>query len=114
VTVSYLCAGKKRFGTAQDFSRRGMFIAIPDVDPLPRLGAIVRVGFPIELPTDLIVARMTTEVRWSYGRDVPNSPGRGVGLQISTFDSAAEQQQYEAYTRSIIDNTPGPRVPAEN
>lgn len=111
VTVSYLCAGKKRFGMAQDFSRRGMFVAIPDQDPLPLVGAIVRVGFPIELPHDLVVARMTTEVRWSYGQDAPNSPGRGVGLQISAFDTAAEQRQYEEYTRSIIDNTPGPREP---
>lgn len=114
VTVSYLCAGKKRFGTAQDFSRRGMFVAVPDEDPLPLVGAIVRVGFPIELPQDLVVARMTTEVRWSYGEDSPNSPGRGVGLQISAFDTAAEQRQYEEYTRSIIDNTPGPREPLEN
>ncbi len=114
VTVSYLCAGKKRFGTAQDFSRRGMFVAVPDKDPLPLVGAIVRVGFPIELPHDLVVARMTTEVRWSYGEDSPNSPGRGVGLQISAFDTAAEQRQYEAYARSIIDNTPGPREPLED
>ncbi len=114
VTVSYLAAGLKRFGTAQDFSQHGLFLAIPSADPLPRLGAIVRVGFPIEFPDELVVARMTTEVRWSYGDDAPNSPGRGVGLQISAFDSAAEQRSYEEYARSIIDNTPGPRAPAED
>lgn len=114
VTVSYLAAGQKRFGTAQDFSRQGLFLAIPDEDPLPRMGAIVRVGFPIEFPDDLVVVRMTTEVRWNYGDDAPDAPGRGVGLQISAFDSAAEQRCYEDYTRSIIDNTPGPRAPEED
>ena len=102
VTVSYLSAGNKRFGTAQDFSLQGMFLAVPVGDPLPRLGAFVRVGFPIELRDDLFVVRMTAEVRWQHGQGEPNAEGRGVGLQISAFDSATEQQVFDSYVHSLI------------
>jgi len=102
VTVSYLSAGRKRFGTAQDFSLQGMFLAVPVDDPLPRLGAFVRVGFPIELRDDLFVVRMTAEVRWQHGQDDPQAEGRGVGLQISAFDSATEQQVFDSYVHSLL------------
>ena len=111
VTVSYLAAGQKRFATAQDFSRQGMFLAVANDDPLPKVGAVVRLGFPIELPDDLYVMRMTAEVRWVHGDDVARTAGRGAGLRICAFDTAAEQQFFEEYVKSLADNTPGPAAP---
>jgi len=109
VTVSYLTAGRKRFGTAQDFSQHGLFLAVELGDAVPLVGAVVRVGFPIETPDDLFVIRMTAEVRWSHGNDRAEAAGRGVGLQVCAFDTAAEQQFYSEYVTSLLENSPGPR-----
>ena len=114
VMVSYLSAGRKRFGTAHDFSQHGLFLAVKSGDVVPPVGAVLRVGFPIETPRNLFVIRMTAEVRWAHGGDQADAAGRGVGLQVCAFDTATEHQFYEEYVKSLVEDTPGPRPPGPN
>ena len=102
VEVHYQLGGDQRLGVAQDFSLQGLFLALTPTDPMPRLGAMLRLEFPIDLPDDTALIRMITEVRWAHGEDDPDAPGRGIGLQIATFQNNADRELYEAYVNALL------------
>ncbi len=103
VEVFYQAAGDRHQGVAQDFSRQGMFLATGPSAPLPRIGAIVRVFFPVELPSEVVQCRLNAEVRWVHGEDDERADGRGAGLQITAFDTRAEREVFEAYVAALLE-----------
>ena len=102
VPVTYFHAGADLSGTAQDFSRQGMFLAVMPGDALPRLGDAVRVRFPVPVAAEAEVVGMRAEVRWTHGGDGRSARGRGVGLQIVRFDDDACQDTYERWVTSLL------------
>ncbi len=100
--VAYLTSGRHRSGVVQDFSRHGMFLAIPGDSPLPLAGATVRIEFPVPTAASVMMVGLMAEVRWAHGGDENATPGRGAGLQILTFDAAIGRDVYERYVDDLL------------
>ncbi len=102
VPVTYQLGGEERRATAQDFSKQGLFLAIEPTDQLPLIGALLRVGFPIELVEESTMVHLIGEVRWLHGEEDPEVAGRGMGLQIDRFETNADRLVFEAYVASLL------------
>jgi hypothetical protein len=100
--VAYLTSGRHRSGVVQDFSRHGLFLAIPGDSPLPLAGATIRIEFPVPTRHSVMLVGLMAEVRWAHGGDQQATPGRGAGLQILTFDAAAGREVYERYVDDLL------------
>ena len=102
IPVTYFGAGGEHSGMAQDFSRQGLFLAVLPDDPLPRLGEIVRIRFPVPEGEDVAMVGMHGEIRWTHGADSRATRGKGVGLQIVRFDDEAGQQAYQRWVAFLL------------
>ncbi len=102
VPVTYFGAGGEHSGMAQDFSRQGMFLAVLPDEPLPRLGEVVRVQFPVPEGEDVAVVGLHGEVRWTHGADRGAARGKGIGLQIVRFDDEAGEQAYLRWVAFLL------------
>lgn len=102
IPVTYFGTGGEHSGMAQDFSRQGLFLAVLPDEPLPRLGEVLRVQFPVPEGDDVAMVGMHGEVRWTHGADQRATRGKGVGLQIVRFDDEAGQQAYQRWVAFLL------------
>lgn len=100
--VAYLTSGRHRAGMVQDFSRGGMFMAVHLGEPLPPVGASIRVEFAVPQGASVFLVGLTAEVRWLHEGERPSEPGRGAGLAITGFDRARGRVVYEEYVESLV------------
>ncbi len=100
--ATYHSAGQERFGTVQDFDSQGMFLAIAPGDPVPPMGAVVRVKYAVPQPDGPRSVRFTAEVRWGHGDNDPGAQGRGMGLLIMDFPTPAERRAYETHVTALL------------
>ncbi len=100
--VAYLTSGRHRAGMVQDFSRGGMFMAVHRGEPIPPVGATLRVEFAVPRPPTVFLIGLTAEVRWVHEGERPSEPGRGAGMVIVGFDRAEGREVYASYVESLI------------
>ena len=102
IPVTYFGTGGEKSGTAQDFSRQGMFLAVLPSEALPRLGDVMRLCFPVPEADGVSMVGMHGEVRWTHGADGRAAKGKGVGLQIIRFDDEPGEQAYQRWVSYLI------------
>jgi len=113
VAVVYMLAGKRHAATVQDFGLEGMYLAAAPFATLPAVGDMIRIEFPVVLPSEVRYVRMFTEVRWTYGQVEPDTVGRGVGIRIVDFEAPVERQVYEEYVTMLLAETLSESVSAD-
>ena len=106
VAVVYMLAGKRHAATVQDFGLEGLYLAAAPFAALPALGDMIRIEFPVVMPSEVRYVRMFTEVRWTHGLADPDATGRGVGVRIADFEAPLERQVYEDYVNMLLAESP--------
>jgi len=106
VAVVYMLAGKRHAATVQDFGLEGMYLAAAPFATLPAMGDMIRIEFPVVMPSEVRYVRMFTEVRWSHGQADPDTTGRGVGVRIVDYEAPLERQIYEDYVAMLLAESP--------
>jgi hypothetical protein len=102
IPVTYFGTGGEKSGTAQDFSRQGMFLAVLPTEALPRLGDVMRLSFPVPEADGVCMVGMHGEVRWTHGADDRAAKGKGVGLQIVRFDDEPGERAYQRWVSYLV------------
>jgi len=100
LNVTFWARGRSHTGTAQNFSKEGLYIAFAK-DP-PVRGAIVRVEFPVQGDGDPVPIRFNAEVRWQSGDRPGHDLPDGFGVQILTFESPKDRIRYDEVLLLIL------------
>ena len=106
VAVVYMLSGKRHAATVQDFGLEGLYLAAAPYATLPTMGDMIRIEFPVVMPSEVRYVRMFTEVRWTHGLADPDATGRGVGVHIVDFEAPLERQVYEDYVNLLLAESP--------